>query len=170
MAIVTVCAIGVSVLACAMDLYARRIPNLLTATAVAAALVFHGLSGGLAGSASSILGTAVGLALFFPLFALRGLGAGDVKLLGALGAWVGPSAIAWTALYGALAGGIMAVVVALVGGYLRTALENVWTLLGFWRFAGIRPLDGMTLATSKGPRLPYALPITTGLVLALWLH
>jgi prepilin peptidase CpaA len=90
--------------------------------------------------------------------------------MAALGAWLGPEGAAWIALYAAIAGGVMAIVVALARGYLRTAVTNVWTLLGFWRFAGIRPLDGMTLDTSKSPRLPYALPITAGLFVTLWLH
>ena len=55
------------------------------------------------------LGLAVGLAVFFPFFALGGMGGGDVKLMAALGTWIGWSPIVWTALYGAVAGGVMAV-------------------------------------------------------------
>jgi prepilin peptidase CpaA len=156
--------------ACFLDLRTRRIPNLLTVPFGIAGVLFQIQAAGLAGAASGLAGAATGLALFFPLFALGGMGAGDVKLMAALGAWLGPAGAAWTAIYAALAGGVMAVVVALARGYLRTALENIWTLLGFWRFAGIRPLDGVTLATSKSPRLPYALPITAGLFVTLWLH
>ena len=53
-------------------------------------------------------GFLVGLALFFPLFALKGLGAGDVKLMGALGAWLGTSLVFGVAFYTTLAGGVLA--------------------------------------------------------------
>ena len=74
-----------------------------------------------------------GLAVFFPFFALGGMGAGDVKLMAAIGAWLGPGMALMTALYGAVAGGILAIGVALSHGYLRTALSNVWRLLTHWR-------------------------------------
>ena len=57
-------------------------------------------------------GWATGLALFVPLYALGGMGAGDVKLLGAIGAWLGPMGAVWTGLYGAIAGGVLALAVA----------------------------------------------------------
>jgi prepilin peptidase CpaA len=142
----------------------------LTVPAGIAGVLLHTGFGGLSGAGTGVGGAAVGFGLFFPLFALGGMGAGDVKLMAALGAWLGPAGAAWTALYAAIAGGVMAVVVGLARGYLRTAFANIWTLLGFWRFAGIRPLDGITLRTSKSPRLPYALPIAAGLFAALWFH
>jgi prepilin peptidase CpaA len=157
-------------IACVFDLRSQRLPNWLTLGAAAAGLAFHGFMRGGPAMLESVAGLAVGFGLFFPLFVLGGMGAGDVKLMAALGAWLGPAGAAWTALYAALAGGVMAVIVAIARGYLRTALGNVWTLIGFWRFAGIRPLDGVTLATSKSPRLPYALPITVGLFATLWFH
>ena len=163
-------AIGVSFLAAVGDVRTARIPNWLTFGAFACGLGFQLLALGPRGFVWSLAGAGVGLGLFLPLFLLGGMGAGDVKLMAALGAWLGPAGAAWTALYAAMAGGVMAVVVALARGYLRTAFANVWTLLGFWRFAGIRPLDGITLQTSKSPRLPYALPITAGLFAALWFH
>jgi prepilin peptidase CpaA len=163
-------AVGVSSLAAVCDVRAARIPNWLTFGAFACGLGFQLIALGPRGFVWSLAGAGAGLGLFLPLFLLGGMGAGDVKLMAALGAWLGPAGAAWTALYAALAGGVMAVVVALARGYLRTAFANVWTLLGFWRFVGIRPLDGITLQTSKGPRLPYALPITAGLFAALWFH
>jgi prepilin peptidase CpaA len=166
----TAAVILVALAASAFDVHQRRIPNLLTVTVGVAGCFVQLASGGLGGAVSSLAGAGVGFALFFPLFALGGMGAGDVKLMAALGAWLGPEGAVWTALYAAIAGGVMAIVVGLARGYLRTALANVWTLLGFWRFAGIRPLDGMTLATSKSPRLPYALPITAGLLATLYFH
>lgn len=163
-------AVGVSSLAAVGDVRAARIPNWLTFGAFACGLGYQAVVLGPRGFVGSLAGAGVGLGLFLPLFLVGGMGAGDVKLMAALGAWLGPAGAAWTALYAAIAGGVMALVVGLARGYLRTALANIWTLLGFWRFVGIRPLDGITLQTSKGPRLPYALPITAGLFATLWFH
>ena len=77
-------------LACITDLRARRIPNVLTFGATIGALVFHLVVAGVGGLAESAGGWMLGAALFFPMFALRGMGAGDVKLLAAVGAWLGP--------------------------------------------------------------------------------
>jgi prepilin peptidase CpaA len=156
--------------ACAADCRSARIPNVLTVVGATAGVAFNLVVGGPSHAFWSLGGVAAGMVLFFPFFALGGLGAGDVKLLAALGAWLGPIGALWTALYGAVAGGIMAVAVALARGYLRTALANVSALLGHWQVAGIQPLDGLTLKTATSPKLPYALPIAAGLFATLWFH
>src|SRR6476646_10010246 len=76
--------------AAATDLATRRVPNLLTLGGAALALIFHSTTHGTAGVMHSVTGWFVGVSLFLPFFVLRGLGAGDVKLLGAVGAWLGP--------------------------------------------------------------------------------
>jgi prepilin peptidase CpaA len=160
--------IGVCLAACACDLRSRRIPNILTMTAALAGLTFRAALGGLPGAGSSLAGCLVGGALFFPLFALGGLGAGDVKLVAAVGAWLGPLDAMWACLFAAMAGGAMALVVALVRGYAADMLRNVWFLGTFWRTQGVHPVPGLTLKEARGPRLAYALPITLGVILALW--
>jgi prepilin peptidase CpaA len=155
--------------ACISDVRSRRIPNVLTFSAIACALVFHALTDGLSAAGWSLAGCFLGAALFFPMFALRGMGAGDVKLLAAVGAWLGPSQVAMVALAASLAGGVIAIVVALGHGYLRTALKNLWMLLTHWRVMGVRPLEQVTLAGTRGPRLAYAVPISIGTLVTLWL-
>jgi prepilin peptidase CpaA len=113
----------------------------------------------------------VGAAIFFPLFALRGLGAGDVKLVAALGAWIGPGQTLWLAAFSGIAGGVVALGVAIAAGYTKQAFVNVWGLLGYWKVMGLKPHPGMNLdATTGTPKVPYALPIAAGLVLTLWLR
>jgi prepilin peptidase CpaA len=112
----------------------------------------------------------VGVLLFFPFFALRGLGAGDVKLLAALGAWLGPHDVFWVALYASIAGGVMAIGVALATGYLGQAATNLRLLVTHWRVMGIRPLDELSLTNERAPRLAYALPITAGVLVMLWIR
>ena len=156
-------------LACITDLHTRRIPNALTVSAIAAAVAFHGVTGGLSPAGWSLAGCLVGALLFFPMFALRGMGAGDVKLLAAVGAWLGPSQVVIAALATSVAGGVIAVAVAVGHGYLETAVRNLWMLLTHWRVTGIRPLENVTLQGTRGPRLAYAFPIAIGTLVTLWL-
>lgn len=116
------------------------------------------------------LGWLAGALVFFPLFALGGMGAGDVKLLAALGAWLGPIPVLWIALYSSLAGGVLGLVVAASRGYLRTAFTNIWMLFRYWWVAGVGPAPGLTLDSSSSPRLAYAVPIGIGLGVTLWLR
>ena len=161
-------AVAIGLAACFTDVASRRIPNALTGLAVVTAFAAHSLLPGGQGLGHAAIGLAVGLAVFFPFFALGGMGGGDVKLMAALGAWIGWSPIVWTALYGAVAGGLMAIVVGMSHGYLRQAISNVGGLLVFWASQGIKPVPALTLEHGHGPRLPYALPIFVGLVVTLW--
>ena len=158
-----------SFVACACDLRTRRIPNVLTFGGAALALAYSTWFGGVSGLAASAGGWLVGVALFLPMFVLGGMGAGDVKLAGCIGAWLGPMAALFVALYSAIAGGVLAVIVALATGYFKQAVGNVWLLLAHWRVVGVRPLPELTLEGSRGPRLPFALPITVGTIAAMWL-
>jgi prepilin peptidase CpaA len=156
-------------IACVPDLRTRRIPNVLTFGAAVAGLVFHMVFEGWSGATTSLLGWLLGVALFFPMFALRGMGAGDVKLLGAVGAWLGPALVFWVALLTSVAGGVLGLLLALLHGYVGSALRNLRALLGYWRVMGPRPLPELTLDTARGPRLAYAVPIAIGTMVTLWL-
>jgi prepilin peptidase CpaA len=168
--LVAVIALAVGFAACVTDVRSRRIPNVLTFGAAAAAVVVHGLVEGVAGLGASVGGWLLGAALFLPFFLLGGMGAGDVKLLAALGAWLGPRDTLWVAIYASMAGGVMAVAVALGSGYLGTALRNVRNLVTYWALVGPRPVPGITLEESKAPRLAYALPIFAGTAVTVWLR
>ena len=164
----SLCAIGIASAACVTDVRARRIPNALTFGATAAALVFHAVAPTGHGLTSVVAGWFVGAALMFLPFALRGLGAGDVKLVAALGAWLGPQNALWLVVYATIAGGVLSLVVAAFHGYLKQALANIWLLLQHWTVVGLRPLDSISLEGSNGPRLAYALPIFAGVLLNIW--
>ena len=157
-------------LACLSDLRTRRIPNVLTFSAAAVALVFHLLTGGWSAAGWSLAGCVLGALLFFPMFALRGMGAGDVKLLAAVGAWIGPGQVAAAALATSIVGGVIALAVALGHGYLITACRNLWMLLTTWRVTGVRPVHELSLEGARGPRLAYAVPTAIGTLVTLWLN
>ena len=157
-------------LACVTDLRTRRIPNVLTFGAALAGLTYQAVSGGVDGLGNAALGWLAGALIFVIPFALGGLGGGDVKLLAALGAWLGPQQILWLALYAGVAGGAMALVVSAIHGYLGTAIQNIKLLFCHWRVAGIKALPEVTLEHSGGPKLAYAFPILTGMVATIWLR
>ena len=160
----------VAAIACITDLRTRRIPNVLTFGAALAGLLYQFAIGGIDALGQGLLGWLLGAVIFFLPFALGGLGGGDVKLLAALGAWLGPVDALWLVLYSGIAGGIMALAVSAIHGYLGTAVENIKLLLCHWRVAGIQALPEITLEGSKGPKLAYAFPILMGLVATVWLR
>ena len=162
-------ALLLAAIACWTDLRTRRIPNVLTFGAAAAGLVFHAFFSG-SGPLTALAGWFTGVLIFAPLFLLRGMAAGDLKLLGAFGAWLGPLMAFRIGLWSAVAGGVLAIVVALAHGYAGQSLRNVWLLLTHWRVSGITPLDSLTLDKGKGPRLAYAVPLMVGLMVALWMR
>jgi prepilin peptidase CpaA len=161
--------IVISLIACVADLRSRRIPNVLTFGAAIAGLVVHTAVEGASGALTAGGGWLTGLILFLPFFALGGMGGGDVKLLAALGAWLGAYDTLYLALYSGVAGGALALVVAFARGYLRVALANILEMLRYWRASGLRPVPNFTLDTSHAPRLAYALPMFFGVVATLWL-
>ena len=123
---------------------------------------------GLSGLGSSTAGWLLATVLWLPLYALGGMGAGDVKLLAAIGAWLGPADVLHAALYAGIAGGILALVVACARGCVRQTYSNVQLLILHWRVAGFSPQAQLTLDTATSPRLAYAVPILVGTVGAIW--
>jgi prepilin peptidase CpaA len=162
-------AIMVALVAAVWDLKTRRIPNVLTFGSALVAVLVHAYSAGVGGAGWALAGWFVGFVFFLPFFALGGMGAGDVKLIAALGAWIGPGQAVWLALFSLIAGGVLGFLVAVGFGYLAQALANISWMFQFWRTEGPKPVPQMTLATHSGPRLAYAIPVFAGLMVTLWL-
>ena len=112
-------AIGIAIVAMGnataaiIDLKTRRVPNALTAGMAAAGFALAGVAGGWAGLVTALAGCVVGAALMLPGHVLGGTGAGDVKLLAASGVLLGPAMTVRAFLATALAGGVLAVIVAI---------------------------------------------------------
>lgn len=172
MAAPEIAAIVTALTGCVTDMRFRRIPNELTLGAAAGALGFHLAASGGEAMLWSLAGWALAGCIFVPFFWLGGMGGGDVKLFAALGAWVGPEYVVSIALWASLAGGVMAIVVALASGYLLKAFINLRTLAVYWFYAGLKPYPALTIdsASAGTPRLPFALPIAAGLGMMLWLR
>ena len=160
--------LAIALVAVVFDVRSGRIPNVVTFGGAFAAVVYAVAFGGFGGVTEAAVAWLIGAALFFPFFALGGMGAGDVKLLAALAAWLGPSEAVWLAVFASIAGGVLGVIVAISRCYLRQALTNVWLMLTHWRVMGVRPIEGLTLRDTKAPRLAYAIPIAIGVLCTLW--
>ena len=102
--------------AAAIDLRTRRVPNALTAAVAATGILIAVAGIGRVGPVASMLGLLLGMALMLPGHLFGGTGAGDVKLFAALGTLLGPGAIVTAFLYTAIAGGLLALVVAFQRG------------------------------------------------------
>jgi prepilin peptidase CpaA len=162
--------LGIAAIACGIDLRRHRIPNWLTFGAAFAGLIYRTAVEGAPGFMDAGAGWFAGAAIFFLPFALGGLGAGDVKLLAALGAWFGLTDAIWLGLYTGIVGGVIALVVALFRGYLRQAFSNVGLLLTHWRVAGLSAVPELTIHNGNAPKLAYGVSIFAGTVVTIWLR
>ena len=124
-------AVAASGLASALvDLHTRRIPNALTLGVALLGLALGALHVGGASPAGALGGLLVGLLLMLPGHLAGATGAGDVKLFAAIGALLGPVSIASAFVYTALAGGAMALAIAVLRRRLGVTLERTATLIG----------------------------------------
>ena len=157
------------VLAAGNDLLTRRIPNLLLLTCSLGAVGLH-LSGPAPTAAllGAFAGAATGLAVFLPLYCLRGMAAGDVKLMAAAGMFSSPREMLYLAVLTVCAGGVMALVMVIARGRLRAACANVRSLLRpLWmRMAGM-PLAPEPMPHASVGAIPYGLAIASGTLLLL---
>src|ERR1700691_2392518 len=96
-----ICVAVIVLAASVTDIRSRRIPNWLTLSGVTAGLVLHGIVGGVAGLKSSFAGMLLGFGAYLAPYCLRAMGAGDVKLMAAVGAIVGPAS--WMSVFFATA-------------------------------------------------------------------
>lgn len=146
------------------DVRARRIPNAVVFPGMLAALVLHAALPDAEGIASALGGLALGLAILMPMYALRMMGAGDVKLLAMVGAFVGAGQVVAVALATLIAGGALALAVAAAQGSLRRLLANTRQMMvysGMSALAGFMTPPVAPAAPASG-RLPYAVAIAAG--------
>ena len=164
---IIITAVIVAFAACVTDLRTRRIPNPLILTGLGLGLGLNFVARGWTGLGWSALGALLGLGLFLPFFALGGMGGGDVKLLAALGALLGPRDLLAVALVGAVAGGLFALAAAARRGQLVQTLRGISTLFAFWVSGGLRPSPVLNLTNPATLKIPYAVPVAAGLLVVI---
>lgn len=164
-------------LAARCDLKNHRIPNLLVFSGAALGLLLNGvlpqgygfissLTGAL-GFWKALAGLGLGLFIMLPLYALRALGAGDVKLMAMVGAFLGPNAIVGTILVTFIVGGVLTLLVVLRNRTWRLLMDNLRTVLmnSFIKTTVLHQLPTIDPASVSAGRLPYGVAIALGTVL-----
>jgi prepilin peptidase CpaA len=162
---IPLCVVLLAVVAASTDLVERRIPNRIVLLGLVAALLMQVWVLGLrAGGAVWIEGALAGFALLFPFYLLRGMAAGDVKLLMTIGAWVGPALALHIALATFLIGGAWSIVVLVWRGKSRQLLQTVSRGCARW----IPGVAGMGIMPRAEPdslgALPYGVAIAAGTI------
>ena len=155
MELVQGCALSAASVAAIIDVLSRRIPNWVTFGAFFGGVLINAWLYGADGILGAMAGAALGALLLLPLYLIHAMGAGDVKLLAGLGALLGPQLLFSVAIYGALVGGLISVVILLARGRLFVALEEI--------FVQRRP------PTLSGATAPYGVAIASGVYLSLML-
>lgn len=160
--------IALLVAAACIDVKSNRIPNWLTFGGAVYGLLYNTvfpLSGDSLGVLFALKGLGLGLAMLLPMYLLRAMGAGDVKLMAMAGAFLGASATFSAAIATLIAGGILAVCVALWRGVMDCTLRNVAMMLRGTMFTVATGVGG--LGVPEGPsasKLPYGVAIAVGTI------
>jgi prepilin peptidase CpaA len=157
------------------DVRYRRIPNWLSLSGVLLGLAMNSfLYQGWPGLRISLVGLAAGFGVYFVLYALRAMGAGDVKLMAAVGAIVGWQDWFGTFLITAIVGGVMALILVATKGRVKKTLWNVGFIINEMKSG--RPAymrkEELDVRSPKALGLPHGAVIAVGTIffLALAAH
>jgi len=152
--------------AAVIDIRSNRIPNWLTFSVAVLAVLYHTGMKGLEGFLFSIEGVGVGIAVLIIPYLIGGVGAGDAKLMGAVGGLLGPEGVFMAFLFTALIGGIYALVVLTLNGILKETAKRYGTILKTFiftqKFIYVSPSE-----KEKGPKLCYGIAIALGTTLSV---
>lgn len=167
----TTCAILIPgvLLASWIDYAQRRVPNWLNATLILIGFAVQAAFFGWSGMSTGFLGMLMGFGVLIVPWMMHGMGAGDVKLMAAIGVWLGPLLTLYSFALGAVIGGITAVVMILSTGRLRMACANFNVIMAkvsnpqtVFSEVGSAKSFGVT-----SQLLPYGVPLTAGTLIIL---
>jgi prepilin peptidase CpaA len=155
------------VLAAVIDGWKLKVPNWLTFPLIIGGWIYSTAYWGWTGLGLSLLGTAVGLALLLPAYAIGGMGAGDVKLLGGVGAWIWGTATFYAFCISAIIGGAIALLMIVWrrawqhhAGQLQMILTEILVLRDPNKLAELAAERKATMLL-----LPYGIPIAIGTIM-----
>ena len=144
------------------DISKNKIYNAQTYPSMALGLILGYAAGGGHGILMSFAGLLTGLALLFIIFLAGGIGAGDVKLLGAIGALKGTVFVLWTIFYTGLIGGVLAFALLILKGRLLSTFKNLFTFVR-------HPVKARgNQKPEERMYLPYGVAISLGSIWALF--
>lgn len=144
-----------------------RVPNWITFPMVLSGLIYSTWAGGLEGLGWGLLGMVVGLLTLLPLYSVGGMGAGDVKLMAGIGAWLGVTVTFYAFVWTVVVGAIMAICMVLHRKAWDKHYGQFLLIIGEWM--NVRnPAKLSEIAAERKPRmylLPYGIPICIGSIL-----
>jgi prepilin peptidase CpaA len=162
--------VAVAVTAAIFDLRSRTIPNWLTAAGLVAGFAANVYVYGLRGFLVSLGGLGLAILIYFPLWLLKAMGGGDLKLMAALGAVLGASRWFQLFIYTAIIGAVIALFLLLIRGGLNRALRNVGQILQSLTRgqAPYKDNPDLDVGSSSAVTLPHGASIALGTFLLLW--
>lgn len=164
---VAICLTIVLVTAVITDVKSHRIPNVLLFPALAFSLMFHAATGGAEGLLGALAGLALGIAMLLPLYVMGGMGAGDVKLLGVVGSFLGPWATVVAGMATMIAGAVVGIVVIMWRRFRPAVPYHKFPPAG----AQVVATGGSVAPVRPEPKriqIAYAPAIAAGTLAALW--
>ncbi len=149
------------------DIRFKKIPNLLTYPCMFTAIIYHTYMNGLAGFLFSLEGIGLGMAVLMIFYLMGGMGAGDVKLMGAVGGILGPKGVFIAFLFTAIVGGIYSLILLAFHGDLIEKLKRYGMILkGFILTKNIINVSSSKKKTKL--RLCYGVAIAIGTMISLF--
>lgn len=155
-------ALVLAVAAAILDVQHHRIPNWLTYPGIAAGILLRSAFFGWKGLASAVSGCVLAGGIVFLFYTVRAMGAGDVKLLAAIGSFVGPNHVIVVLLATAICGGVLALLYATYTRRIGSTLQNVGSVLKFHNSSGMQVHPKINLDNHSALRMPYGLAIASG--------
>jgi len=152
------------ILAAVIDGIELKVPNWLTFTMIISGWIYSVVAFGWEGLWWSLLGTAIGIVLLLPAYAIGGMGAGDVKLLAGVGAWLHGTHVFYAFCLSTVFGAIIAILMVLARRSWKKHAGQFWMILG--EIMTIRDPDQLSTIAAKRKSsmllLPYGIPIAIG--------
>ena len=157
------------VVAAVIDGWKLKVPNWITFPMIIAGWVYSAAFSPFAGWEGlmySLIGTAVGLALLLPAYAIGGMGAGDVKLLAGVGAWVWPTVTIYAFAVSAIVGGLIAIVMVLIRRGWNKHQGQFWMICS--EILTVKDPEKLSAIAAQRKSsmllLPYGIPIAIGTI------
>jgi prepilin peptidase CpaA len=164
-------ALAVAMTGAVVDVKEHRIPNWLTYPVILLGLLLRGCFLGWRGLGSGVAGCLLAGGIVCVFYLVRAMGAGDVKLLAAIGSLVGPRNAVNVLVATAIAGGVLALVYVFARRRFGATLRNLGAVVLFHSWSGLKAHPEFNLDNPSALRMPYGLAIATGTLcafLAIW--
>lgn len=157
-------AVFLAVWAGALDWRYRRIPNWLTLPGLLAGIAVNTATSGWPGAKNSLLGAGLGLLILLPFVLIKALGAGDWKLIGAIGACLGPARLVAVLIGSMFVAGVMAMGLIVYKGRVRQTLGNIGRMLRAFLTLHL-PGPEVSLDNPEAVKIPFGVAVALTVIL-----